>query len=309
MYFWHIPLFFFLSGVGFLSQHSFLKTIRHVIVDILLYLWVWTVIYGVVLWALDPLMPEANFVFANEPWLSVMSVYIITFNSHAIGFLAPCWFLLAYAAVVVICAPVMRVVPRYLLTPLGVLALVAGWQLGTVDGLALGAWRRVLVGQSLLGAGYCLLGAAFFSSAKAQALATRPVTAMVSLLAIVWVLSAIQPKPLNIAWLALDPNILAVCVVTFAGIHLALVLARSLQNFAPLRVLGRESKAIMTHHLLGFALINVCVLALGRIKLDGLHAYSLFRPEVMWPAYLVVGLLLPLGIVRVSSRLSGPLRL
>ena len=307
MYHWHIPLFFFLVGSGLLVRHPLLATLRHVFVDIILYLWIWTVIYGLTLRLIEPAIPEANYRFAGEPWLRILSVDILTMNSHAIGFLAPCWFLLAYAAMTLICTLLSRVLPAASLAPIGVLALVGGWQIGTPEGYSTGQWATVLTGQTLLATGYCLIGSAFFRSATVQRLALAPLAGALSLLMMLWLLSAFNPRMPNIAWMALDPNILVSSLVTFAGIHLVILLAHALAGWKQLRLLGGQSKAIMTHHLLGFAALNMAMVATGAMTIDGINSYSVAYPEIYWPAYLALGLLVPLAISSASTRLRKAL--
>lgn len=308
VYYWHIPLFFFLVGSSVLHRRTWRQTVRHVLVDTLLYLFAWTAIYLAMIYALWPLFGQTRYLGENQTPLMLATIDVVKFNSHAVGFLAPCWFLLAYAMVTICCTPFARIIPRYGLAPAGVLLFALGWQFVRPEGYPLGDWLPNLLGQTFIGSGFCLIGAAFFAYPHVHRWLLHPAATLAAILVAGVTLQVWRPLPINISFMSLDPNALATVTVALSGIQVALFCSAQLSSLAWLRKLGRESKAIMTHQLLGFGIIGLGFALIGKLTLHDLAAYTVYEPKRYWPIYLAIGLILPLGIVSVSRTVTNRLR-
>lgn len=303
VFFWHIPLFFFLVGAGVPSRRPMSKAVRYVAVEVILYLFLWSLVYGVIVYFVAP-FSLMNLHFPNESLLTSTTIGILTLNSHSIGLLSACWFLIAYAGVSILCTAIAQIVPRQGYLLVAAVLMAGGWLLASEQGYKLGESFPLLpIGQVLVGSGFCMAGAAFFASPWVMLMAISPAVTVLAIVVSGTLLAVYDPIPISMSGMSLDDNILSAVTIALCSIQVVLWLAHHLQGWIWLRTLGKQSKAIMTHHLLGVALVNLVFVGLGVFTLESVSTYTVYEPQKTWFVYVAVAIGVPLAIVWVTSRM------
>lgn len=304
-YFWHVQLFFFLAGAGLVKERSPWEVVRHIFKGVLVYLVAWNAAYYVLFMGLGGglVPPDISAIY-------VITVGIFEYNSHAIGVLAPLWFLIAYGGGIAISACVRRMLGRRnrLLALAGLIFVYIGMACGVPSGYAFGEWQRIIPGYCLIASGYMLIGAWFFSCQKAQELAVRPVVALVSLTAFLWLCGTRIASPPGFAWMDVGDHHLAIFLASVLGIIPVLAASTHLSRIPTVVLVGSKSKAIMTHHLLVFLGINAFLFAFGLADAESLQPYQVINPSISWPMYVGAGVFLSLALDLVVKSVLGRIK-
>lgn len=139
-------------------------------------------------------------------------------------------------------------------------------------------------------------------------LALRPfATAFCVVLAAVTLTTEQILTPIHLVWMVLDARIFTTILLALCGFQIVGWISMQLHQLDWLAHIGKNSKALMTHHLLGFALINLGFVLAGQLDPQGIGPYTIFIMQDNWWLYLAAGILVPMGISWCSGLVKARL--
>lgn len=308
VYLYHMPLFFFLGGLQYEASRPLRQVLKFTVVDIWLYAVIATVGYSGLSFLIHGIWGVQYQSFSDlSLWHYTTEIW--TRNGDHVQLALTVWFLLAYGSANLLTFAVLRWVPKQ---RLAAAACVAG-SAGVISGIGLvaplyhstGLWWLNYLSQSLVGAGFMLLGAAFISSSKIQLWLMTQKASFATLLVFLWLAHWIPGAYPSMAWsdYAEMPSWLYL-LVALAGCLTVLNISRMLSVYSPnvLAEMGSASKTIMIHHLAVFAALNLVFVSFGLMEPSEVDVYSKGLLWLTWPFYMLAGLFFPLWVYRTQRR-------
>ena len=304
VYIYHMPLFFFLSGIGLNPAYTLRQTLIAHTKSLLVYAAVLTLVYSIIGWAIQSvygihLLPPAGFS------LRYATTRLLVGNGHdALLFLVG-WFLIALffaRSLAFLVIKHLRRVPGASSTVL--LVGVAG--LLSYLGIAKTAPRFLdthspylnLLSQVLVGCGFIILGYVLSASAWFWRWLRSPLATLVLMVLLYESVVVLEVKPMSMAWSdypsGFGRHMLTALLGSFAVLSTAAIIAQT-KHSAAFALVGTHSKTVMAHHLFVFTLINVVLIQAGIVPAADVTIWYAWRGATMWPVYVGLGVALPLG--------------
>jgi fucose 4-O-acetylase-like acetyltransferase len=300
-YAFHMPLFFFLSGltlpVSRPLKHSLARDFNALVVFYVL---------SVACLSVLSIFLERSGVQAGHTgpldWRTYF-VFPFTRNSHHIELFLVGWFLIAllfakYLAVgilrLALRLPYPKFVAAFAATALGFIGMKY-FALRFHDG---GAWYWNLLGQVSVAAMYCILGAL-----ARQTLLVWPRHSLRTALVLYGLLICSGAPPMGMSWSQYPGNFRLHLVGTLFGIGSTMLLAYTYRGSSVLRSIGQHTKSIMTWHLASFALLNLWFVQTTTFRPE--KVFDTYLVGQTWPVYVILGVMLPMGLASVWRKVSG----
>jgi fucose 4-O-acetylase-like acetyltransferase len=296
VYLFHMPLFFVLGGLTMSRDRSWLRVLRFVIVDLLLFAVVATFVYQLVGLALAPLVPGYHRFEGLE--LRYFTSDILLYSGHHVPFVLTSWFLIAYAGSTLVSELVIRLVPErletWVLPFVAVVLLVLGVEVlaprldQNGEGWYFNQLSQISVGSAFMLAGYLLARAD-----RLLRLLLHPAALVVTVFAFAGVIVTLRPPAFYMVFSQYPRDLALFVLCSVLGIVCVLQLAFALK--APwLASIGRASKQVMIHHLFVFALVNFGFVGVGLMTFGEItDVYSKYQLGSTWWLYTILGVVLP----------------
>ena len=181
------------------------------------------------------------------------------------------------------------------------MALAAGYfgaaRLGGLQ--PVGLWQQNLGAHVAVASSLMLWGYLARKSGLLDWMKRNPAAPFVATLVLWWTITAFRPEQPSLAWSQYPAGAWPFFSVAIAASLLIFWLASMFSAFpigASLAALGRESKAIMAHHLFVFALINLALVSTGIVKAHDVDAFYQFNGGWSWPVYGALAIAAPFAV-------------
>jgi hypothetical protein len=290
-YAFHMPLFFFLSGLTLRVDLPLRRLIAREFRESLLFYGLSAAALSLISLYLLPMWGINLGTSSPFDWKTYL-VYPLTKNSHNVELFLVGWFILALSAakiMIFLIAQPLKHRPAGLAGLLLSSALLCWFGMDILPGLAgksASLWN--FASQVSVGAAFCAVGIAC-SKVPARVLEKLPQLGLVAYLAAVF----IGPIPMIMAWSEYPGAWLTHFATALLLIIATLGAARLLAGSAFAQTIGARTKSIMTWHLFSFAAVNTVLVSFGVLRGADVGVFTFHEPARWWSVYVVAGLLLP----------------
>ncbi|MCB8839380.1 acyltransferase [Aurantimonas sp. VKM B-3413] len=307
-YGFHMPLFFFLSGMTLRREPPILSLIMRDSRALLLY----AVLHFGILAALTRAVfqPAGMAIAASSPldWRTYF-LWPVTRNSEHVHLFVIGWFILALFLARPMSALILKAASR--LPPVPATVLILGIALlGARTGVhffafaATKAWPWNLLSHVAVATAFCLFG---YLTQNPLARFLRPVlnavpSPLAAALFLYAALVVLRLSPFIMSLSQYPGGTIATLVHSGLGIAMVICLAKALSTSRWTRLMGRRSKTIMTWHLTAAATINLVLVELGYLEAGNVNVFTIFDVGRSWPIYLFAGLIGPLLAALAAER-------
>ena len=245
---------------------------------------------------------------------------IVTENSHHVLLFLVSWFLVALffarALAILLIDGVNRLVPVRLSGPLlllaaGLLCYVGMDRLAPAFHATRNPWLN-FGAQVAVAAGFILLGREALANRLVLTLLRHPLAGFVLATALYEGVVLGGVTPLSMAWSEYPAGFSRHMLGALLGILLVLTIAFTIARVRPdslLASIGQRSKAVMSHHLFTFLLINLTLAGFGVLVLQDIGIWTSYATPVTWPLYVGLGVGVPILIDEIGRRATAALRL
>jgi fucose 4-O-acetylase-like acetyltransferase len=299
-YIFHMPLFFFLSGMSLKPHRALGDALRRDARNLLLF-----GLLGLAVCAsISPLFRLGGVDVPSSSaldWRTYL-LFPFTYNGHNVTIFLIAWFIIALFLTRLLSAVIIRQIdtsetvdrPQTISLEANLLiALSCGW-LGMVMFAGLYAkyklWELNLASQVAVGTMFCIMGYV------TRALPRLPVNVgLLFVAAACFVAARGCGSGLIMSWSKYPLGFVAHTAGASFGIMAVIMIAPLMSGSFLLQRLGRESKWIMGGHLTVYALINLYHVQMGGFGASTPGAFTVHNAPSEWPIYLALGLLLPMG--------------
>lgn len=308
VYGFHMPLFFFLSGMTLRREPSLAGLAARDARSLLGYAALHFGLLALVTLAI--FRPFGMNLAASSPldWRTYL-LWPFTRNSEHVHLFLIGWFLVSLFFVRSISVAILKLAWR-LPPSLAILAAagiaVVGARLAVHDFAAAFAgtkwWLWNLAAQIALGTAFCLAGhlAQNFTPVRLTRLVQDWRHPFLTALALYAALIVLQLSPFIMSLSQYPGGTIRTVLHAALGIAMVLILAEGLRGEDRLAGLGRDSKTIMTWHLTAMAALNLLFVVAGMLPAGGTGVFTVLSIGRLWPVYLLVGVMLP-----VSAKHAG----
>jgi len=311
-YGFHMPLFFFLSGMSLRSSPSIGGLVRRDGQSLLLY----TLVHIAIFAAITVLIfnPAGVISIKSSSPLSWKTYFVepLTSSSHHVQLFLVAWFLIALFFVRFACVLILKLLaklPARFRLALQILIAVAlgyiGMRFLAQKFTATQFWAWNILSQIFVGSFFCLIGHIVQNNLTIPK-SLPPLWTAFGLLVIYRLLNL---PAISIAFSQYPTGFLPLCLNAYLGIAMTLLASYGLQSYSWLRDIGESSKAIMSWHLTIFAGVNLVFVAIGRLVAANVGVYTSLQPARTWPIYLGLGIGLPWLLPRAFQLLREPRRI
>jgi fucose 4-O-acetylase-like acetyltransferase len=307
VYGFHIPLFFFLSGMTLSAvppmRALFVRDTRALLLYALVHFGIFAAITALV-------FRPWGFAFTSSSPLDWHTYLVLPFtkNAHHVQLFLIAWFLIALyfarALSVVLLKGVLRLPARVAVGAGVLLALLlagGGMHVFARTFAQTQLWYWNLATQVCVGAAFCLLG--YFVQHHARVVLGGKALAVAIGCFLLIVVSRLPPFVM--AWSEYPGGFLRSIAFAALGTTMVLCAAHALRHQPWLRTIGRESKHIMAWHLTVFASINLLLASRGVLDPGQYNAFTLFESPRWWPVYLLASAALPIAGAMLLRRLRA----
>lgn len=303
-YGFHLPLFFFLSGMTLSATRPLHALLARDTRSLLLYAILHYGIFAAITVLL--LQPWGFVITTTSPldWRTYL-LYPLTKNSHHVQLFLIAWFLVALffarLASVLVLKGLVRLPKAAQVITGALLALVlarTGMRVVSAEFAQTQLWYWNLAAQVAVGMSFCLLG----YLAQQHGRLVLGSKALAVSLGLYLFLMAAQFGAFVMAWSQYPNGFLRSFAFGAIGTAMVVYAAHALETQGWLKHVGRESKAIMAWHLTVFALFNLVLAAVGLLEPTQTGPFTLLNPPRWWPVYLVVSVLVPVALRALWER-------
>lgn len=298
---WRVPTLFFLAGFALTRDRKIFPTLKYIFISFYGYVVIFSIIY---LAFLTLVLAPHNVKFLHgATFQGVFFSDIFKRNLHANSLLLACWFLIPMAVALIVSIALMQFLKpsNILLAILGGTCLVTGFAIAQPTAPD---WPVRLVGHSLLGLGYLLIGGAMFRSDQAIIIIKKGWFIVASLTLALTIETASAPFSLTWSWMSARGNHWLALPTSLLYLPALLWLGERIANNPTVQFIGNNTKHIMAHHLFGFLILNLVLSALGYVSVSEIGPFTVIKHTYLWPLYLLSGLLWSLIVVKIISLLS-----
>ncbi|EGQ5293487.1 acyltransferase family protein [Enterobacter cloacae] len=258
-YLYHMPLFFFVGGLTLKNEIVTFKALRKLSKKIIPYIIVTYICTGILAMALS----KFTGLYFGEPF----TTNPLEKNFHNNPLFLVCWFLLAYYLSSIISRLIISVTTesKFQSITLVIIAVLVGFvalHLCAVKFKETGYQFYNVSAQSLYGAMFMLLG---YSLKKKSLSMYNPIVAMIMITATGTIISFGLTKQSAMAWSTYPSGFIMTSVTSMICIFVVVIFSNilsSTENYL-LKMIGDNSKSIMSWHLSVFAILNLFFLLIG----------------------------------------------
>ncbi|MCG7394831.1 hypothetical protein MHY87_18180 [Microvirga sp. ACRRW] len=309
-YGFHMPLFFFLSGMSLLASLPVASLLKRDSQSLLFYTLVHVGIFATL--TVLVFQPMGLNLRTSSPldWQTYFTKPF-TANSHHVILFLVAWFLIALFFVRLLCVLILKglaqlperfglVLQIIIATCMGFL----GMQIFASELASSKFWLWNVLSQVFVGAFFCLLGHVAQNKLRLPGLLPC-LLAAVLLYAVYYVIShLLTTVPMSMAFSLYKSGFLVHTFLAFLGIAMVLFAAEGLQSLSWLKTLGIYSKPIMSWHMTVFASINLVFAVLGLVSPSAVNAFTMVKPTRphFIILYLALGIAAPVLAARILEK-------
>ncbi|MNZ02359.1 Acyltransferase family protein [compost metagenome] len=300
-YMFHMPLFFFVGGMLFSGKKKTIDIIKNGFNKYILYILYTYIIIG----SIAVLFNSYFGVSIGRPFSGGLSQFLliaVSSNFSNNPFFVVAWFLLAYLAIMILFHFINSVAGiinneksknAFLLF----MAVFIGWIGVNLFAIEFKETQKQIynyLSQVTVGMMFYMFGFVF----KRILWSWVNISACMLLFSFLYVLEQYGAvSPYTMSQSQYPQGLLSIIVSTMICIYLSVALARVLSELKENKMLleiGRESKVIMSYHLIAFLIIDLCVSFFGVLDMSYVSVFNHYAEKWTWPVYIVGGIALPL---------------
>ncbi|WP_421350721.1 acyltransferase family protein [Aeromonas veronii] len=300
-YMFHMPLFFFIGGMLFSGRKKTIEIIKNGFNKYVLYILYTYVTIGFI-------VVLFNFYFRvsiGSPFSGGLINFLfvaVASNFSNNPFFVVAWFLLAYLGIMILFHVINSIAcvikdEKSKKAFLFFLAVFIGWV--GVNFLAVEykeTQKQIYnyLSQVTVGMMFYVFGFVF----KEIIWSWVNITTCMLLFSFLYVLEQYgMVSPYTMSQSQYPQGILSMIISTMICIYLTVALSRVLSAFKESKMLleiGRESKVIMSYHLIAFLIIDLFVSFFGVLDMSYVSVFNHYAEKWTWPVYIIGGIALPL---------------
>lgn len=298
-YLYHMPLFFFVGGLTLRNVVFSLKSLIKLSKKIIPYAVLTYILTGILAITLN----KFTGLYFGEPFTSNP----LGNNFHNNPLFLVCWFLLAYYLSSIISRLIISVTTESKLQniTLIIIAILVGFvalHLCAVKFKETGHQIYNVSAQSLYGSMFMLFG----YSLKKQSLSMyNPITSMLLIVATGTIISFGLTKQSAMAWSTYPSGFIMTSVTSMVCIYAVVIISNILSsryNYL-LKVIGDNSRSIMSWHLSVFAILNIFFLFIG-FENNANGKLSNVYNQYSFALYVILGVIVPLLPMLIKTKLQ-----
>lgn len=298
-YLYHMPLFFFVGGLTLKNEIVTFNALRKLSKKIIPYIFVTYILTGILAIALS----KFTGLYFGDPF----TTNPLEKNFHNNPLFLVCWFLLAYYLSSIVSRLIISVATesKFQSITLIIIAVLVGFvalHLCAVKFKETGYQFYNVSAQSLYGAMFMLLG----YSLKKQSLSMyNPIVAMIMITATGTIISFGLTKQSAMAWSTYPSGFIMTSVTSMICIFVVVIFSNILssrENYL-LKIIGDNSKSIMSWHLSVFAILNLFFLLIG-FENNANGKLSNIYNQYSFALYVILGIIVPLLPMLIKTKLQ-----
>lgn len=298
-YLYHMPLFFFVGGLTLKNEIVTFNALRKLSKKIIPYILVTYILTGILAIALS----KFTGLYFGDPF----TTNPLEKNFHNNPLFLVCWFLLAYYLSSIVSRLIISVTTesKFQSITLIIIAVLVGFvalHLCAVKFKETGYQFYNVSAQSLYGAMFMLLG----YSLKKQSLSMyNPIVAMIMITATGTIISFGLTKQSAMAWSTYPSGFIMTSVTSMICIFVVVIFSNILssrENYL-LKIIGDNSKSIMSWHLSVFAILNLFFLLIG-FENNANGKLSNIYNQYSFALYVILGIIVPLLPMLIKTKLQ-----
>ncbi|EPD4195425.1 acyltransferase family protein [Escherichia coli] len=301
-YMYHMPLFFMIGGIVFNENKNPLQFLSIIIRKFFFYI----VIVDMFLLLVSYLIQESTGIsglYKAQSSIYDYAIYFLNTNMHISFLFLVSWFLFAYAMASILLYCYLRITKHLNRTAksiLSVLTIIAcGWV--SIDYLAVAyksEWNILnnYGSQILFALAFMLIGKTF------KDLIFKSPSLLWMCLAFLLVITMRRlglNGDIGVSWSNYKHGFLLtyvqILLCSYIVFSLSCMLSKAIKSKTILYI-GRESKCIMSFHLLAFILLDIIFGWMGMYEIGKAKALTHFSDPLYWPVYIVAGIVIPIII-------------
>ncbi|EPG7391366.1 acyltransferase family protein [Enterobacter cloacae] len=298
-YLYHMPLFFFVGGLTLKNEIVTFKALRKLSKKIIPYIIVTYICTGILAMALS----KFTGLYFGEPF----TTNPLEKNFHNNPLFLVCWFLLAYYLSSIISRLIISVTTesKFQSITLVIIAVLVGFvalHLCAVKFKETGYQFYNVSAQSLYGAMFMLLG---YSLKKKSLSMYNPIVAMIMITATGTIISFGLTKQSAMAWSTYPSGFIMTSVTSMICIFVVVIFSNilsSTENYL-LKMIGDNSKSIMSWHLSVFAILNLFFLLIGFENNANGKLNNVYN-QYSFALYVILGIIVPLLPMLIKTKLQ-----
>ncbi|MCO7793269.1 acyltransferase family protein [Escherichia coli] len=296
-YLYHMPLFFFVGGLTLKNEIFTFKALNKLSKKIIPYIILTYILTGILAITLS----KFTGLYFGEPF----SANPLEKNFHNNPLFLVCWFLLAYYLSSIISRLIISVTTesKFQSITLIIIAILVGFialHLCAVKFKETGYQIYNVSAQSLYGSMFMLFG----YSLKKQSLSMyNPITAMLLIVATGTVISFGLTKQSAMAWSTYPSGFIMTSVTSMVCIFTVVIISNILSsrdNYL-LKIIGDNSKSIMSWHLSVFAILNLFFLFIGFENNANGKLNNVYN-QYSFALYVILGVIVPILPVLIKAK-------
>ncbi|EOL8879766.1 acyltransferase family protein [Enterobacter mori] len=296
-YLYHMPLFFFVGGLTLKNEMFTFKALNKLSKKIIPYIILTYILTGILAITLS----KFTGLYFGEPF----SANPLEKNFHNNPLFLVCWFLLAYYLSSIISRLIISVTTesKFQSITLIIIAILVGFvalHLCAVKFKETGYQFYNVSAQSLYGSMFMLFG----YSLKKQSLSIyNPITAMLLIVATGTVISFGLTKQSAMAWSTYPSGFIMTSVTSMVCIFAVVIISNILSsrdNYL-LKIIGDNSKSIMSWHLSVFAILNLFFLYIGFENNANGKLNNVYN-QYSFALYVILGVIVPILPVLIKAK-------
>ncbi|MDU7480408.1 MAG: acyltransferase family protein [Hafnia alvei] len=300
-YLYHMPLFFFVGGLLFNTKKTYTDSIKNVISKYWLYIVINYIFIGTaaVIYKSHTRIHSLQQPF-DEGILSTIR-YAIEGNMHTNGMFLVAWFLLSYSFIYLIFTVITKTLSKLDAGKLSVaiffisiIAGMIGYFITSKTYISTKVFyfnniSQILVGGMFFGFGFC--------SKKYIFKLLHPNSFLLAMIILIALTKLNLIYPMSIAWskyelgvynLILPPLLCIYCVFFISS-----MISKS-TDFKLLKWIGKNTKPVMSYHLLSFLILDSIFSIIGVYDLAKSSALSHYNNSYIWWLYVAFGTIAPI---------------
>lgn len=299
---YHMPLFFFIGGMLLNDDRSFDAHVLNLARKNALYIVYIYIAIAIVVWTIHLRYSiDYTALWRDGLWDSI--IYPIKNNFHGGSYFLVAWFLFAYTIASIVALPFIKITKKiarsdFISTLLIlVIALTLGYVGMSIFAPAYHANKKfyfntasqISVGLSFLLIGYIARSFVF------------KITNLCGFILGFFVLYVMHKHQLvggiGMSWSKYRLGPYAHLTTALIGIYSILFISKLLasnERIALLETIGRQSKSIMSFHLLVFIFVDIVFFEFGLFDISKASRFNHFLSSYSWPIYIIAGVLGPM---------------
>lgn len=310
-YMYHMPLFFFLGGILFNTKKGSIKHYKNLAIKYLLYIIMSYVFLGLTVKLMHYLFEtQDKLIYVNNLYDSVMFALKSNFHNNPLFMVG--WFLLSYMLVLVVAYPFYKIIETYLNeTTAKVFSFTIGLAIGYVAITYVSPMYKEskmfyfnTLCQVMVGLSFFMIG---YAAKNVIWKFLNPYTTFTLFLSVIFFRQSGLITNLYMSWSTYADGFVMSLVGALIGIYIIFFFADLFSkagDYKLMRMVGSESKAIMTFHMLSFTIVDIILSLLGFYTVDKKQILNHFTSAYSLPLNILIAIFLSILLGKALRKLS-----